>query len=91
MNRKTYVIVDINELNKIDYSQVHQTSADTVRKSNDLKKFILKYEGSTPETILVVDRNRSLFEYDGNKYFTHEQILNIVSTDEWLGTQILLL
>lgn len=90
MNEKTYVIANITELNNVDYSQVDQTSADTVRKNNDLNKFILKYEGSTPTTIQMIDTNGSLFEYDGSKYFTHEQILNIMSTDEWKGKQIFL-
>jgi hypothetical protein len=91
MNEKTYVIANITELNNVDYSQVDQTSADTVRKNNDLNKFILKYDGVVPTTIQMIDTNGSLFEYDGNKYFTHPQILEITSTPEWIGTQSILI
>lgn len=87
MNTNTYVIVDISELNNINYSQVLQTSSDTVRKSIDQSKFILKYGGDAPQTIIDLDVSNKLFTYSGNKYFTHPQILTIVSDVEWVGTQ----
>ncbi len=87
MNTNTYVIVDISELNNVDYSQVLQTSPDTVRKNIAQTKFILKYDGDTPSTIQILDTNGKLFTYSGNKYFTHPQILTIVSDVEWVGTQ----
>ena len=91
MNEKTYVIANITELNNVDYSQVDQTSADTVRKSIDLTKFILKYDGVKPDTIQSLDTNGKLVSYDNNKYFTHPQILEITSTPEWIGTQSILI
>ena len=91
MNEKTYVIANITELNNVDYSQVDQTTADTVRKSIDLTKFILKYDGVKPSTIQSLDTNGKLVSYDNNKYFTHPQILQIASTTEWVGTQSFLM
>ena len=87
MNSYTYVIVDVSELNNVDYSQVLQTSADTVRKNVEQTKFILKYDGDTPSTIQDLDNNNKLFTYDNKKYFTHPEILAIVSDVEWVGTQ----
>ena len=87
MNTNTYVIASISELNNVDYSQVSQTSAETVRKNTELTKFILKYDGSRPSTIDSLDTNGKLISYDNNKYFTHTQILNIVKDVEWVGTQ----
>ena len=87
MNTNTYVIASISELNNVDYSQVSQTSAETVRKNTELTKFILKYDGSRPSTIESLDINGKLISYDNNKYFTHTQILNIVKDVEWVGTQ----
>ena len=87
MNTNTYVIASISELNNVDYSQVSQTSAETVRKNIELTKFILKYDGSRPSTIESLDTNGKLISYDNNKYFTHTQILNIVKDVEWVGTQ----
>jgi hypothetical protein len=87
MNTNTYVIASISELNNVDYSQVSQTSAETVRKNTEMTKFILKYDGSRPSTIESLDTNGKLISYDNNKYFTHPQILNIVKDVEWVGTQ----
>jgi hypothetical protein len=87
MNTNTYVIANTSELNNIDYSQVSQTSAETVRKSIDLTKFILKYDGGKPSTIQSLEDNDKLISYDGKKYFSHPQILNIVKDVEWTGTQ----
>jgi len=91
MNTNTYVIANISELNNVDYSQVSQTSADTVRKNTELTKFILKYDGNKPATIQSLDTNGKLVSYDNNKYFTHPQILQIASTVEWVGTQSFLM
>ena len=87
MNTNTYVIANTSELNNVDYSQVSQTSAETVRKSIDLTKFILKYDGGKPSTIQSLEDNDKLISYDGKKYFSHPQILNIVKDVEWTGTQ----
>ena len=90
MNEKTYVVANITELNNVDYSQVDQTSADTVRKSLDSSKFILKFDGVTPVTVQSLEGSNKLITYDGKKYFTHPEILQIVATPEWTGTQSLL-
>lgn len=90
MNTNTYVVVNISELNNVDYSQVLQTSASTVRKNVEQTKFILKYDGDAPSTIQDLDNNNKLFTYDNKKYFTHPEILTIVSDVEWVGTQSLL-
>ena len=87
MNNYTYVIADISELNNVDYSQVLQTSADTVRKNIEQTKFILKYDGTTPSTIQTLDGNGKLFTYDNKKYFTHSEILSVITDVEWVGTQ----
>ncbi len=87
MNTNTYVIVDISELNNVDYSQVLQTSPDTVRKNINQSKFILKFDGNIPQTIQDLDNDNKLFSYSNDKYFTHPQILTIISDVEWVGTQ----
>ncbi len=42
---RTYLIIPTSELSKVNFSQVCETSADTVRKSIDGTKFIV--EGDT--------------------------------------------
>jgi len=46
------MIFNTSELDKIDFTQVLETSADTVRKSVDNTKTFVKWDGeTTPETI----------------------------------------
>jgi hypothetical protein len=90
INDYNYCVVDISELNNVDYSQVLQTSADTVRKSLDESRFILKYEGQKPETIQNLENNEKLFAYNGNLILSHSQILEVVSTEEWTSREILI-
>ena len=42
-NSRTYSIINISDINDIDFSQVIETSIDTVRKSLDETQFIIKY------------------------------------------------
>jgi len=66
-----YVIINANEVNSVDFSQVKETSADTIRYSVDGSKTFVKYEGAKPS-----------FLY-GKDTYTHTQILAILATDEW--------
>lgn len=91
MNTSTYVVVDISELNNIDYSQVLQTSSNTVRKNIAQTKFILKYDGQRPSTIQTLEANDKLFTYFGTEFLNHPQILAVVSDVEWVGTQSFLI
>ena len=86
-NNYTYVVVNISELNNVDYSQILQTSSSTVRKNIAQTKFILKYEGQKPSTIQILEANDKLFSYFGKELFNHPQILAIISDVEWTGTQ----
>ncbi len=70
MSRK-YVILNSSEAESIDFSQVLQTSADTLRWNNDESKTFVKYEGSKPS-----------FLY-GKTTLTHSQILTELAEDEW--------
>lgn len=43
-NRK-FMIFSVSELDKIDFTQVCETSIDTVRKSVDVTKTFVKWDG----------------------------------------------
>ena len=76
----TYTIIPTSELNQIDFSQVYETSADTVRLSaNGLKTFV-KYSDGMPSSVA------SLTTKEGP--YTSEEILTILSTPEWLPTSL---
>lgn len=73
-NRK-YVIFNVTELNKIDFSQVHETSIDTVRKSVDDTLTFVKWEGDTPSCVEALTTKGEIL--------THDEILTILNTPEW--------
>ncbi len=70
MSRK-YVIIDSDEVASVNFSQVLETSADTVRYNLAGTQTFVKYEGTKPR-----------FLY-GKDTYTHSEILAILATDEW--------
>ena len=70
MSRK-YVIINADEVDSVDFSQVDETSADTVRFSVDGSKTFIKYEGDQPSFL------------NGKQEYTHSEILTVLSGDEW--------
>jgi hypothetical protein len=74
---RQYVIFSTTELDKINFDEVLETSAETVRKSVDGTKTFVKWnDGQTPPASV-----QSL-ETKG-PYLTHEEILAILATEEW--------
>lgn len=75
MNRN-YVIFNINEIDKINFNEVLETSTDTLRKSVDGTLTFVKYEGNTiPNSINLLDSKQGPF--------SHAEILNILDTNIW--------
>ena len=44
-----YAILNISEINNIDFTKVKQVNDNSVRKSLDGSKFIVKFESDTPD------------------------------------------
>ena len=44
-----YAILNTSDINSVDFSKVKQTDANSVRKTLDGSKFIVKFEGDTPD------------------------------------------
>jgi hypothetical protein len=74
-NNLTYAIVPIAELNNINYSEVMQDSADTVRKNVAETEFVLKWEGDMPSSVSAITPTIPTY--------THEEILIVMATEEW--------
>ena len=72
---RRFVIFDVTELPLIDFSQVYETSIDTVRKSVDETKTFVKYDMPQPSS--VASLTTKSVEY------TYEEILQILATPEW--------
>ena len=67
----TYCIIDASEVSSVDFDQVAETSADTLRYSLDGTQTFVKYEGTQPFFLL------------GKTEYNHEEILAILSGPEW--------
>ena len=78
---REFMIFNVSELEQIDFTQVKETSIDTVRKSIDGTKTFVKWEGEIPQC--VVD----LITKEGP--YTYEEILAILATEEWTYPNIL--
>lgn len=74
-DNREYMIFNVSELPQIDFSQVLETSAETVRKSVDGTKTFVKWEGEQPACVI------SLTTKEGP--YTYEEILQILSGPEW--------
>ena len=70
---KKYVKIDADEVSSVDFSQVFETSAQTLRYNVDPAgtKTFVKFEGDTPDFL------------DGKTQYTHSEILTILATSEW--------
>lgn len=80
-NRK-FMIFNVSELNQIDFTQVLETSIDTVRKSVDQTKTFVKWDGAMPECV------NNLTTKEGP--YTYDEILTILSTTEWTDPNIMM-
>lgn len=70
------MIFNVSELDQIDFTQVLETSIDTVRKSVDGTKTFVKWDGETiPSSVEALTTKEGPYTYD--------EILAILSTPEW--------
>lgn len=68
---RNYVIIDASEVSSVDFNQVLETSAETLRFSVDGSKTFVKFEGATPAFLA------------GKQAHSHAEILEILSGPEW--------
>ena len=69
-NRK-YVIINTSETGSIDFSQVNETSTDTLRYNLSSSQTFVKFNGDTPSFL------------NGKTSYNHSEILNILSGSDW--------
>jgi hypothetical protein len=73
--QRNFLIFPVAELSKVDFSQVCETSIDTVRKSVDQTKTFVKWDGEAPAFIVDI--------VGAEGPYTYEEILVILATEEW--------
>ena len=72
---RRFVIFNVTELNKINFNQVFETDADTVRKSVDETKTFVKYDIPQPTSVASLTSK--------SQEYTYDEILTILATPEW--------
>lgn len=72
---ETYATISITDLGLIDFSQIGETSENTIRKSLDDSQFVIKWDS---EPRFITDGTVTPLEV-----MTHEQALILMATPEW--------
>ena len=72
---RNYTIFSVTELDKINFDQVLETSAETVRRSTDGTKTFVKWNGDVPACISLLTTAEGPY--------THTDMLEILSTSQW--------
>jgi hypothetical protein len=76
-NGLTYVILSVTEIPQLDFSQIEQTSEQTLRLSVDETQTVVKWitDAGVPSCISSLTTK--------GPYMTHDEALELMSTPEW--------
>ena len=75
-DNRQFAIFSTTELNQIDFTEVLETSAETCRVSTDGALTFVKWDTETPPPSV-----QALTTIQG--FYTYEEILEILSGEEW--------
>ena len=81
-DNREFMIFNVSELDQIVFTEVLETSIDTVRKSVDKTKTFVKWDGTTPECVANLTTKEGPYTYD--------EILVILATPEWTDPEPLM-
>jgi len=76
-NNRTYAIINLTDIGLIDFAQVGESSASTIRKSLDDTQFVIKWEEGYTPTFITDGSVVPVETYD------HHAILELMATPEW--------
>ena len=76
-NTRTYAVINLSDISLIDFSQVAQTSAQTVRRNLAQTEFVLKLAEGHDPTFILDGSVTPVGTYD------HHAILELMSTPAW--------
>ena len=66
-----YTIILAEAISSVNFSQVLETSEDTLRYSLNNNQVLLKFEGETPSFLV------------GNQLYDYEEIMEILNSPTW--------
>jgi len=70
-----YVVFDLTEVDTINFSEVMETSADTLRNNLVNTQSFVKYEGDQPPSVVALTTR--------SQEYSHEEILAFLAGEEW--------
>ena len=76
-NNKTYAVINLTDISLIDFSQIAQSSASTIRKSLDNTQFVIKWQEGYEPTFISDGTVIPVGTYD------HHAILELMATPAW--------
>jgi len=68
---RNYVIIDASEVSSVDFNQVLETSADTLRYNLAGTQTFVKFEGDTPSFL------------EGKTALDRSEMLTLLANEEW--------
>lgn len=74
-SNRNYIILPVSEIDKIDFTQVLESSPNTLRTSVDGSKTFVKWDGNEPSCISNISNTEGPY--------THSEMLSILKTSEW--------
>jgi len=66
-----YVIINASEVSSVNFSQVNETSVDTLRYSLDDSQTFVKFDGDTPSFL------------NGKTSYTYSEMITILNGEDW--------
>ena len=75
---KLYCIIDVKDIDKINFSEVMETRPDSLRLSVDGTKTFVKYRGDQPDCLFTIAGNAA-----GLQEYTYKEFLEILKGPEW--------
>ena len=72
---RNFMIFNVSELDTIDFTQVLETSQDTVRRSVDGTRTFVKWNYDTPSSVEALTTKEGPYNY--------EEILTILAGPDW--------
>ena len=73
-NRK-YVVFNVSEKDSIEYDEVLENSADTLRLSLNGEKTFIKYDGDMPDSVNSLTTKEAVR--------SHSEIRELLGTEDW--------
>ena len=76
---REFIIINVSEIDKINFDEVLETSGNTLRKSIDKTKTFIKWEGSEPSFLQELTTKQGPYTYN--------QMVAILNGNDWSGQE----